>query len=116
MMACSFLLRCAMLSPLCETSRANHHKVFPAAGLAVKPYRYYLPSTFGLDLPVSAPAACIIKPLCTCDGGRISSVDSQSIALATAAQRRRRVCWRIWMRQCQGQSCCCTRAHTTRPA
>ena len=35
------------------SGRANHHKVFPAAGLTTKTYRYYLPSTCGLDLQAS---------------------------------------------------------------
>lgn len=35
---------------LCPLHRANHHKIFPKGGVAVRTYRYYAPATRGLDL------------------------------------------------------------------
>jgi aspartate/tyrosine/aromatic aminotransferase len=42
---------------------ANHHKIFPNAGIEARTYRYYLPSTRGLDFAVSRPTTRTHFPL-----------------------------------------------------
>ena len=39
-----------MIDSLMSLLRSNHHKIFPAGGIAVRTYRYYAPATRGLDL------------------------------------------------------------------
>ena len=35
-----------------EPTWANHNKIFPAGGIEIRKYRYYLPKTRGLDYEV----------------------------------------------------------------
>lgn len=50
---------------------ANHNKIFPLAGIEIRNYRYYKPSTRGLDYEVScafclSTAATRTAKLCKC--------------------------------------------------
>lgn len=44
------LCRAGMNDSMMSLLRSNHHKIFPAGGIAVRTYRYYAPATRGLDL------------------------------------------------------------------
>lgn len=45
---------------------ANHNKIFPAGGIEIRKYRYYLPKTRGLDYEVwlhllAVPVLCLVE-------------------------------------------------------